>query len=262
MAMKTPTTQQPQTPAPEQTNALATVQSFMPAIIGGANSVQVTSPDSRLPTVKIVNPIEIDPSRGLTPAMSYGLVMMEGESVKPLPIGATITVLAARDAARQLVVEINGAKVKHDGSKEHQKLDASYDRCYKGLGQFTKSDAQYQAALRDKANWQTGSTYLVAVLMPDNSCAIAELPAFKTQASYWFRPLSQSILSPNKLGCRLLIDNHAVNVKASKNDSQKKYCDPSKFVQYEIVELTTDQLKAVMGAAEAKKTDINSWFER
>lgn len=244
-----------------ETNALVTLEQALPMLgttTGGM--VQVSTPDSRLPSLKLVYPIEVDPSKGILPEHAYTFVVSSGDSIEVLPEGYTLTVLAARDAVRQLEVEINGTKVRADmNNPQHKALKAGYTRAFKALGKYNKTQAGFENGLKN--GWDKGAVYLLAVLVGEKTL-IAELSAFKTQALYWYRPLAQAILNPHKLGCTVLVKNHAANIKSAKSDPTKKYLDPAKFNQYQISELTPEQIERVVRAVENAKADVDAWFDR
>jgi hypothetical protein len=242
-----------------KTTDIAVLTQALPAVLSQP-MVQVSSPDSRLPTFKTISPIEVDGTK-IKPEHSYSFGFTNGDGFQPLEAGTVLTVLAGRDAVRRLVVEVGGQTVKCDfNNAEHKKADKKYEKLYKAVGQFNKTNEQYEAALKE-GSWDTGSVYLVVALTKQGAM-VGELPAFKTAASYWFKPLSQAIFNPSKLGVTLKIDNHACNVRAAKSDPTKKYLDPGKFNQWQIVELTQEQLGEIVGAVEAATTEIELWFQR
>ena len=241
-------------------NALVTTENLLP-MVAADQLVNVSSPDSRLPSLKIINSIEVNPSKGITKDMSGMLVLQDGESTQIVPKGSIITVLAARDAVRRLEVEIDGNRVPFDrNDKTHEKLDKTYTRAFKALGNFNASHEKFIAGLKDES-FQRGSVYLLA-LINDNGTAICELGAFKTQASYWYRPLAQAILHPNKMAIQITENDHSGNLKESKANSTHQYFDPAKHNQYKVVELTAEQLAGIAAAVEGSKPDVDSWFNR
>ena len=245
---------------PEQeSSALTVVQSFLP--VQASELHQVSSPDSRLPVLKIINGIEVDPSKGITKDMAGMLCLVDGEAYSIVPKNALLTVLAARDSVRRLEVEVDGVKVPYAQSNPaHAKLDKSYTRAYKQIGKFNKSHDLFMKNINDES-FQKGSVYLCALITPEG-CAIVELPAYKVQASYWYRPLAQACLHPSKMGVLLLENDHTNNLKASKADSSHKYFDPSRFTQWKIIELAQEQMLQIGAAVEAKKQDVDGWFSK
>jgi hypothetical protein len=241
--------------------ALTTVDQYLPGVT--ADQLHgASNPDSRLPRLKIVEAIEIDPAKGILPAHAYQIGLMVGDQFQPLPDNSIVTVISSRDAVRRLEGQLNGAMVIIDSNNPaHKQIQANYNSAYKALGVYNKTNEQFEQGLKDPT-YQRGSTYLVAVIKPDGSSCIAELPAFKTKASYWARPLAQAHLTPNKFGVQLTSTNHAANLKQSKTDATKRYLDPNKFVQYKIVEMTKENMVAIFSAMETTKSEMQSWFDR
>lgn len=247
-------------PETNESTELTTIGSFLPGVtqeqLHGASN-----PDSRLPRLKIIEAIEIDPAKGILPAHAYQIGLMVGETFQPLPDNSLLTVISSRDAVRRLEGTLNGQTVVIDpNNPAHKQLQANYNQAFKQLGVFNKSNDKFVEGLKDPS-FQRGSTFLVAVIQPDGSSCIAELPAFKTKASYWSRPLAQAHLSPNKMGITLTSTNHALNLKTSK-DGSKRYLDPNKFTQYKVTELTKEHMQSIFGSMETAKTEIGSWFDR
>jgi len=241
---------------------LAVLNAALPMLAGSQPLVQVSSPDSALPKLKIVYGIEVDPAKGIRPEHTFAFGVSSGEGFQPLPADIVMTVIAGRDACRQLVVEVEGVEVPMDkNNPKHKALQASYKTYYKALNEFNKTDEQFKDGLKN--GFTPGSVYLVAVILPKNlGVLIAELPAFKTSASYWHKPLVQAGLIPNMMGVKILIDNHSCNLRGTKADPTMKYCDPGKFKQWEAVTITTAQASQIAEAIENAKADVEAWFDR
>jgi hypothetical protein len=247
----------------EQTNenALVSMETYLPGVTT-EDMHGASNPDSRLPRLKIVEAIEIDPAKGILPAHAYQIGLMVGDQFQPLPDNTILTVIASRDAVRRLEATKDGQTIIVDSNNPaHKQLQASYNSAYKQIGVYGKTHQQFVEGLKDPT-YMRGSTYMVAVIMPDGSSCIAELPAFKTKASYWNRPLAQAHFHPNKMSIQLTSTNHAANLKQSRQDATKRYLDPNKFTQYKAVELTKEHAQSIFGAMETAKADMQSWFDR
>ena len=237
MALKTNQTAQPVNP----TSALAVIEQLSPIALFGVEPPKPT--DDLLPQLKVPYPIEMGET--FKGEHIYRAVLFDGKSVAKIPVPYVLTCIAARAASRKLIT-------KPDGKKE-------YERGFKALGQNNASDALYQAHCADPTAEQ-GNSYVLAVIC-DKSVSIVELPAFKLLKDYWGTPLYQA-LAQNQLGLRVDLDDHSVNVVPSKRDPSRKYLDPKKFRQHQIVDLTPDQIKLVADELNAQKAKFDAWLKR
>ncbi len=201
-----------------------------------------------LPQVKIPYPIEMGDKFKAADIFHAGL--FDGTQFTKLAAPYIMSVVACRDASRKLVVEMK------DGKQEK-----SYERAYKAMGPgFDKSAALFSQHATDPAA-EKGVSYIVAIIDANGKVAIAELPAFKVLKDYWGRPLYQARVA-NGLGLQVKIDDHSVNLTASKKDPNLKYLAPNKFTQHDVVELTPDQLSCIATVLDAAKDKFKAWAEQ
>lgn len=219
----------------------------VPAVLNTAALFNLPAPqvvEDLLPQLKIVYPIEVDGDK-FKPADAYQAGLFDGKQFVKLAAPYTLTVIAAREGSRKLVVDAEGKK--------------SYERAFKAIGEYNASDPVFQQHLLD-AQAEKGYVYVLACIR-GNDVALCELPAFKLMKDYWGRPLFQA-LAQNRLGLRVDITDHSANLVTAKNDATKKYLGPQKFRQHAVVELTDDQMKAVGNALTGAKAKFDAWLKR
>lgn len=246
MAIKTPTPAPTVAPAPTSaapSNALAA--------LSGLKLFDIAPPKPAagdlFPMVKIPYPIELGDVFKAGDLFRCGL--FDGKVFTHLKVPFVVTVLAAREATRRLTTNEKGEK--------------EYERAYKPMGAgFDGSAPVFEQHLQDSTA-ERGVSYMVAIVQPDNSVALAEIPAFKLMKDYWGNPLHQA-LSSNGRGATVKIEDHAACQTTSKKTGNK-YLDPGKFNKAEnisVSELPEEQLKLVAQALEAQKDKFLAWAKR
>lgn len=223
----------------EQTSALSVLNT---AALFNLPAPQVV--EDLLPQLKVVYPIEVDGDK-FKPADSYHAGLFDGKQFVKLEAPYVLSVIAAREGSRKLVIDAEGKK--------------SYERAFKAIGEYNASDPVFQQHLIDPQA-EKGYVYVLAVIR-NNDVAICELPAFKLLKDYWGRPLFQALMQ-NRLGLRVDVTDHSVNLVTAKNDPTKKYLGPQKFKQHAVIELTEAQVKLVASALSGAKAKFDAWLKR
>lgn len=234
-----------------ESKELATTMASLPANL--SNSINVTL-EEFLPRLKVVYPIEVDPTKGILPKHGYQTMIQAGETYIEVPDNTHIVGIAARDCAKSNTVEIGGVKVRYDEkNEEHKKIGAKFTMVYGPLKDQAPSP-DYVAAIKDPL-FDRGVSWLCAVFLADG-CMVVELNGFKSMSTYWSRPLLQGCLDRRQT-MLLKASNHCYNLRSGKN-----YLDPKKFNQYEICSLTPEQATLLAGAIEANQPKIDDWLKK
>lgn len=243
MALKSQTSKPTESTAEqtESTSALTLVQS---SSLFNIAAPRAENSEDLMPQFKVLYPIEVKPGAPFVIADSYHAGLYDGKQFVKLQAPYVISVIAAREGTRKLMVGSEGKE---------------YERGFKAMGEGKASDAIYQQHLTDPAA-EKGNVYVIAILR-GNDVAICELPAFKTARDYWGNPLFQARVQ-NRHGLRVDITDHTPNLTVSKKDSQKAYLDPKKFKQHSIVELNDGQVHAVAAALQANRSKFDAWLKR
>lgn len=200
-----------------------------------------------LPNLKIAYPIEVG-KRGVTGEHIYKMGLSDGNVFELVQPPFLVVALANRNAARRTV----------EGEKG-KAYDMAFGECM-GLG---TSQTKYHQMAKDAASDDSihlGVRWLVAVFKADGSVALANVDAFDASRDYFGIPLGQAIFS-EKRGVMFKCLEHSGNLTASKHDKSRMYLDPRKHVQWTAVELTQDNLNAILGAWGTNKDKIESWLK-
>lgn len=232
MAIKVSKTQEP-----EQTTALAQLQTT------ALFNIEPPKQDADLlPQLKIPYPIEAGEVFPLSACYKAGL--FDGKTFALLKTPFVLTVLMAREASRKLVVGPDGKK--------------TYTRAFKSLGSGMDASHPLFEQHTSDPEAEKGASYVLGVVQPDGSCAIAELAAFKVMRDYWGKPL-YSCRAESGIGLKVSTEDHTPNLTISKKGT--KYLDPKKF-RPEQVELTREQLAALAECYKAALPKIEAWKKR
>lgn len=245
---------------PSQSGTLAgltSVASFLPQ--HDLND-EVESADSGafFPQLKLVFPIEIRPDGPFKQNDSYVVGLSNGESFEALEAGYILSVLDSRNASRE-----ERPVIGENGKPAGKEYIRAYQAIQRGGKTYGKSDAvyaeQHAAAMQKTDGMYAGISAVVAVVKADGSVAIAEMPLFKTQRSYWQRHLMQTSVLRG-VGIQVDIDTHFDNVVTS--GSGNAYPSPKKFTQFDLVQLEKEQIAAIGAALEEVGDAYLQWIDR
>ena len=228
---------------PDQSSALA--------IFGDIpNLIQASKPDEgeMFTQLYIPHPVQVDGQkfRGID-ANQIGFY--DGSRFEPIQAPILIYKLAARDATRKTIETVD----------DKGKPKKTYERAFKPMAAgYDKSGVLYEQHLHDSTA-ERGAVYVVAVVK-DGNVAICEISAFKVQKDLWGFALNQA---QDGRACKVKLTNLESTLTPTKNDPQKKYTDPKKFLKHtEIVELDRDTLIAIKNAMEPNMKKLDSWLRK
>jgi hypothetical protein len=195
------------------------------------------------------------------------VIVSSGESDKKLETPFLITILAGRNAARELVTK--------DGKKTYKRVYDSvkgdhtpaYIEILKSAGYEIGSDGKRHGikGATPNTNIQLGCSYLVAVINPaegtPSTCVLGLLETFKTQEGYW-RAVCKHALFKDATGVVVEIDDHTENMTASQENVTNKYYDGRKFNQWRQITMTGQQMQLIDATVRAKREACEGWFKR
>jgi len=209
-----------------------------------------------LPNLQFIYPIMVTPETPEWKGREWHLVFKNGVATEVLPKGTIITLLDKR----------NSARVKSKDDKGVSKNDYFYDQVVRGpanaLQTFNATTAGYNDAVKREAgddNVDTGYSFVLVALFPDNREVVLEFGAYKILPGYFYPCMGKTMLASG-MGVRIDVEDHTCNLKKSK--AERFYPDVAKFKQYEHIQLSKEQLTRAVAAVNASAAQYEQWLKR
>ena len=222
------------------------------------------------PSFKMVYPIEVTGVNGCIFKNDHirSMVVSDGKNVTKIEAPYTILTISTRNASRFEVKEGNKVeyvrafdKVKWAG-KDYPKFEETPEGYKKYEGSLASYIEQNEAARNKVEGFQSGLSSIIGIITK-NGVIIAEFPMFKTLHPYWYKPVTQSLLNGSvqtQLGCKINITDHSENFITS----EKGFAYPSKakFKQFDMTEISAEDLANVFAALRESEDKFLAWLER
>ena len=237
--------------APEVSSAMALIPS-----VEQMDDGFVPPTDSKFfPFFEMVFPVMITPENPHYKGKEWTMGFQEGNTFHSFPAGTILTVFDKRNTIkREYKDENNKSKNEYAAASisrgtPPQVFDASVARY---------NELKMQAAA--SSNIFEGFSLLTVALLPDGKTVVGDFAVFKTMSGYIYPTLGATALV-NKTGLLLKTESHEANTTKSKA-SGYFYPDKKKFVQWEHVALTPEQLTKAVEAVNLAGEAYLTWLKK